>query len=85
MNLEQAKAVYRAAIEPGAGDADPLGAAWWATVADEVRAVVDAPDARAAASVISWWHADWRAVGDTPAQAAQRLRRAARRLRTALA
>jgi len=78
MNLAQVKAIYRAAIDAGAHDAE--GVAWWTEVADEVRAVVDAPDNAAAAAVSAWWHPDWRAVGDSPTRAALRLRRTAARL-----
>ena len=73
---EGAKADYRAAIDAGALDRE--GAAWWGEVVAEVQAVVASPDTRSAAALIAWWHPDWRAVGDTPARAAGRLRRAAR-------
>lgn len=71
-----AKAIYRAAIDTGALDRE--GNAWWGEVVAEVQAVVAAPDTRTAAALIAWWHADWRSIGDTPARAAGRLRRAAR-------
>ena len=73
-----AKAIYRAAIDTRAHDHE--GVAWWDEVVAEVQAVAAAPDTRHAAALIAWWHADWRAIGDTPVQAAQRLRRAARAL-----
>jgi hypothetical protein len=78
MDLEQVKTVYRAAIDPTARDGE--GTSWWAAVAAEVTAVVDAPDTQAAAGVIAWWHNDWRTVGDSPARAALRIRRAAKRM-----
>ena len=65
-----------AAIDAGALDRE--GAAWWDEVVAEVPAVVGAPDTRSAAALIVWWHAEWLAIGDTPARAAGRLRRAAR-------
>lgn len=83
MNFDQAKAIYRAAIDPMALDAE--GDAWWGEVAREVEIVVSAPDTASAAAHIAWWHADWRAIGDTPVRAAQRLRRAARCLASASA
>jgi hypothetical protein len=48
-------------------------------LAAEVQSVVDAPDARAAAAIINWWHDDWSAIGDTPTRAARRIRPAAKR------
>jgi hypothetical protein len=77
MDLSQAKAVYRSAIDPRALDSE--GSDWWNDVAKEIRAVVAAADTATAATVISWWHADWRSIGDTPARAALRIRRAAAR------
>lgn len=74
--LEELKRIYRAAIDARASDRE--GRAWWREVAVELEAVIAAPDARAAAALIAWWHADWRQVGDTPQQAARRIRRAAR-------
>ncbi len=75
--LEEVKAVYRAAIDARASDAE--GAAWWSEVAVEVRAVLAAPNDAAAAALIAWWHADWRQVNDSPVRAARRLRRAGAR------
>lgn len=51
ITLETAKAVYRKAIDPSAGDSE--GAAWWDEVADEVRDVV-AARTLAAAAMIEW-------------------------------
>ena len=76
LTLARAKAAYRAAIDARALDRE--GAAWWDEVVAEVQPVVAAPDTRSAAAVIGWRHADWRAIGDTPARVAGRLRRAAR-------
>ena len=83
LTLDEAKAVYGSAIDAQAHDGE--GAAWWAEVADEVRTVVAAIDTERAAAVIAWWHANWRAVNDSPARAALRLRRAAARLSQAAA
>jgi len=77
LSVEQVKAIYRAAIDAKASDAE--GAAWWAEVGAEVRAVLAAPNTAAAAALLAWWHADWRQVSDSPARAAQRLRRAGAR------
>lgn len=74
LTLDEAKAAYRAAIDPGARDSED--AAWWTAVRDEVQAVVAAKDVREAASVICWWHHDWRMVGDTAKGAARRIRSA---------
>ena len=78
MNLAQAKTVYRAAIDSKARDSE--GHEWWSLVAEEMRAVAVAHDSATAAEAISWWHADWRSIGDTPTRAAQRIRRAAARV-----
>ena len=72
---ERARAAYLTAIDAHAASED---AHWWAEVIAEVDAVVAAPDTRSAAALITWWHADWRAIGDTPLDAARRLRAAAR-------
>lgn len=78
MDVDRARAIYRAAVDPKASDAE--GGAWWAAVHDELRQVVAAPTSTAAARVIAWWHSDWEwaAVGDSPKAAAQRIRAAAR-------
>lgn len=78
LDLATVQAVYRAAIDAGAHDAEGTG--WWPAVSQEVSDVVAAPHITAAAAVIAWWHLDWTAIGDTPAQAARRLRQAAARL-----
>ena len=62
-------------IDAGASDGE--SGAWWAAVADELRRVIAAPDARAASEIIAWWHHDWSAVSETPQRAATRIRRAA--------
>jgi len=78
LDLPTVKTVYRQAIDARARDAE--GDSWWMEVAAEVQSVVDAPDARAAAAIINWWHDDWSAIGDTPARAARRIRTAAKRM-----
>ncbi|WP_186032219.1 hypothetical protein [Burkholderia gladioli] len=80
ITLDTAKAVYRKAIDPSAGDSE--GAAWWDEVADEVRDVVAARTLAAAAAMIEWWHRDWTEVSDTSCDAARRIREAARALRS---
>ncbi|WP_241136642.1 hypothetical protein [Achromobacter insuavis] len=74
--LCQVKDIYRAAIDPAAHDGE--GENWWAAVAREVAAVIGADSVATAASVITWWHHDWSAVGDSPRAAAGRIRRVAR-------
>lgn len=80
MTLEQIQKVYRDAIDPNAGGES---AGWWASVAMDVLAVVDAPTVRSAASHIAWWHSDWEwsQVNDSALDAAKRLRCSAKRLR----
>jgi len=78
MCTDQAKAVYREAIDRSASDDE--GASWWGDVTEEIRQVVAAKSAKAAAPVIAWWHHDWACVSDTPLAAAQRIRTAAARL-----
>lgn len=78
VDLAIVKSIYRQAIDSGAHDAE--GEAWWAEVAAEMQAVIDAPSIAAAAQVIAWWHHDWASVGDTAACAARRMRSAASRL-----
>lgn len=78
MNRTCAMAIYHRAIDAAAGSDE--GDAWWSAVHAELEAVIAAPDVRSAASVIEWWHHDWRDVGDTAARAAQRIRRAAAQL-----
>ena len=72
LTLDQAKRVYRSAIDAKASDAE--GADWWSEVAREVRQVCAATSLKAAAAVIEWWHHDWSAVGDSANAAAQRIR-----------
>lgn len=68
MNLDQAKAVSRDAIVPMALDRE--GDAWWGEGAREVEVVVCVPDTASAAAHIEWWHASWRAIGNTPVRGA---------------
>jgi len=76
LSLDQAKAVYRQAVDAGARDTE--GEDWWTNVHREMQAVAAAANLADAAAVISWWHHDWTMVGDTA-------RGAARRIRTAVA
>ena len=78
LSVQDAKAVYRAAIDPRASDGE--GEAWWASVHADVQGVVTARTSAAAAQVLAWWHSDWEwgAIGDTPKAAAARIRAAAR-------
>lgn len=82
MDVQLAKAIYRAAVEARATDAE--GDAWWEEVRAELLQVVDARTVTQAARVIAWWHSDWewRAVADTPKAAAQRIRTTARCFRS---
>jgi hypothetical protein len=79
LSLEDAKAVYRLAIDSRAHDAE--GEAWWLEVQSEVAQVLAAPSIGRAASVVEWWHHDWSVVNDSAGAAAGRIRAAARRLR----
>lgn len=76
LTLDDAKQVYRAAIDPSASDDE--GADWWIEVASEVRRVRAATLLNAAAAVIEWWHHDWSAVGDAAKAVAQSIRQAAK-------
>ncbi|WP_186214937.1 hypothetical protein [Burkholderia gladioli] len=78
ITVDTAKAVYRKAIDPCAGDSE--GEVWWDEVADEVRDVVAARSLVDAAAVIAWWHHDWTEVADTSRDAVRRIRVAARAL-----
>lgn len=74
MTDDQAKNIYRAAVDANVnGDAY-----WWRNVLTEVREVCAASTIKAASSVIEWWHHDWSSVGDTAADAARRIRHAAK-------
>ncbi|MDY0748993.1 hypothetical protein SNE35_31130 [Paucibacter sp. R3-3] len=75
LTLDRAKAIYRAAVDEKASDAE--GEAWWTAVHAELSLVLTARSAGEAAHVISWWHHDWSRVGDTAKAAAQRIRAAA--------
>ncbi len=81
MDVQLAKAIYRAAVDARATAAE--GDAWWEEVRAELRRVVDARTVTQASGLIAWWHSywEWRAVADTPKAAAQRIRAAARSLR----
>lgn len=76
LTVEQAKQVYRAAIDSAAREDE--GVEWWAAVVDAVRKVCAAKSAKAASTVIAWWHHDWSCINDTPRAAAQRIRAAAK-------
>lgn len=82
MDLQLANAVYRAAADARATDVE--GDAWWEEVRAELRQVIDALTVTQAACCIAWWHGDleWLAVADTPKAVAQRIRTAARALRS---
>lgn len=75
LTLDQAKAVYRQAIDTGARDSE--GVEWWTDVHHEVQAVVAAEDLTSAEAIIRWWHHDWSMVGDSARAAARRIRTAA--------
>ncbi len=76
LTLESAKAIYRAAIDVRAQDGE--GDNWWEAVRVEVGQVLSARTVADAAEVIAWWHHDWTSIGDTPRDAAKRIRLAAR-------
>lgn len=76
LTVERAKAIYRAAIDPRASDAE--GDAWWDEVRAELHQVLSAPTLAAATAVIAWWHHDWSSVNDAARDAARRIRLAAR-------
>ncbi|WP_206146860.1 hypothetical protein [Burkholderia sp. Tr-20390] len=80
-SLDSAKAIYRKAIDPRAGNNE--SSEWWDEVADEMRDVVAARTIAEAAQVIEWWHLDWTSVSDTARDAAKRIRLAARDIYTA--
>lgn len=71
---DTAKAIYRQAIDPDAGDGE--GTVWWSEVIAELAEVLSARTLREAAAVIEWWHHDWSMVGDTAKGAAARIRNA---------
>lgn len=76
MTLDRAKAIYRAAVDPKASDAE--GDAWWGAVHVEMIQVLAARTLPEAAQIIAWWHYDWSMVGDSAKAAAQRIRAADR-------
>jgi len=73
LTLDQAVLICQRAIDKTADAGE--GAAWWAEVQAELKAVIAAPDTAVAAALIAWWHQVWKDVGDTPARAASRIRR----------
>lgn len=79
LTLDHAKAVYRAAVDPRASDAE--GCAWWSAVHEELVQVLAARTTAEAAKVVAWWHSEWewQAVGDSAKAVVQRIRSAARR------
>lgn len=79
ISLDTVKSIYRRAIDDKVSDGE--GSVWWADVAAEVIAVIQADGVAAAAKVIEWWHHDWSQVGDTAKAAAKRIRCAARALK----
>ncbi|WP_321944800.1 hypothetical protein [Burkholderia cenocepacia] len=79
ISLDEAKAIYRQAIDSRASNGE--GPAWWDEVADEIRDVVAARTIAVAADLIAWWHHDWTCINDTPRRAATRIRDAARAMR----
>lgn len=78
LTIDEAKRVYRAAIDATASDGE--GADWWLQVTSEMRKVCSAVSVKEAASVIEWWHHDWSAVGDSAKDSAGRIRQAAKNL-----
>ena len=78
LTLDQAKRVYRSAIDAKASDAEC--AYWSSEVAREERQVCAATYLKAAAAVIEWWQHDWSAVVDSANAAAQRIRQAAKNI-----
>lgn len=78
MQQDQAIEIYQRAVDPTMGEEQ--GAQWWADVSTELDAVIAAQDIATAASVIAWWHDDWRMVGQNPKRVAGRIRRQAARV-----
>lgn len=76
LTIERAQRLYRSAIDARATDAE--GVNWWEEVRAELERVLAARSVREAATVIAWWHADWSFVGDSPMDAARRIRAAAK-------
>jgi hypothetical protein len=81
ITFDQVKKLYRETIDPQVSDNE--GSDWWASVATDVAAVINARGDKNAARVIAWWHSEfeWEQIGDTAADAAKRLRSAAQCLR----
>ncbi|WP_082378083.1 hypothetical protein [Caballeronia cordobensis] len=82
IRIEQAKAIYREAIDPRASDGE--SPSWWHEIADEIEQVARAMTERDAAAVIAWWHHDWSLYSDSPACAARRIRHAARAVKLSI-
>lgn len=78
MQQDQAIEIYQRAVDPIMGEEQ--GARWWADVSTELGAVIAAPDTATVARVITWWHADWRMVGQSLKRVAGRIRRQAARM-----
>lgn len=78
--LDRVKEIYRHAIDPNASATE--GVDWWTAVSTEANAVIRARSAKAAASIIDWWHPEWEweQLGDDARAAATRIRNAARAL-----
>lgn len=76
LSMERAKAIYRAAVDLRASDAE--GESWWGAVRTEMAQVLSARTVAEAAAAIAWWHHDWSMVSDSPRDAAKRIRFAAK-------
>ncbi|STR27827.1 Uncharacterised protein [Janthinobacterium lividum] len=73
MRQDQTIEIYERAVDPSMGEEQ--GAQWWADVSAELDAVIAAPDTATAASVIAWWHDEWRMVHQNAKRLAGRIRR----------
>lgn len=78
---QDARTIYREAIDRHAAD-KAHDDSWWEAVVAEMRAVVEAGSADTGASVIAWWHSEdeWRQFRDSPKRAARRILTSARRV-----
>jgi hypothetical protein len=76
LSIEQARTIYRDAIDPLASDGESIS--WWDDIRSEVEQVASARTERDAAALIAWWHHDWSLYSDTPMSAVRRIRRPAR-------
>lgn len=79
ISIEQAKTIYREAIDLRSHDGE--SASGCEAVTAEIERVARARTERDAAAVIAWWHHDSSLVSDTPAAAVRRIRRATRAVR----